>query len=89
MALAEARSRAVPDGGERAEARPHAVVRRPEDPYASTMETCRYVVGYEREVPGSDVADPRIRCGEPATVQLESGMWVCAKHARLLQQRSE
>lgn len=42
---------------------------------------CQFIIGYEREVPGSDVADPRIRCKEPATVQLEDGMWVCAKHA--------
>lgn len=45
-------------------------------------ETCQYVVGYEREVPGSDVADPRVRCGEPATAQAASGMWLCARHAQ-------
>lgn len=45
-------------------------------------ETCQYVVGYEREVPGSDVADPRVRCGEPVTEQAASGMWLCARHAR-------
>ena len=45
------------------------------------MNTCQHVVGYEPEVPGSDVADPRIRCGEPATVRLDDGMWLCPKHA--------
>lgn len=55
------------------------------------MNTCQYVVGYEREVPGSDVADPRIRCGEPATVQLDDGIWLCPKHAAEArrQQKSE
>lgn len=48
------------------------------------MRTCQYVVGYEREVPGSDVADPRIRCGEPATERLDDGMWLCPLHARLM-----
>jgi hypothetical protein len=43
---------------------------------------CQFVIGYEREVPGSDVADPRIRCNEPATVQLDDGMWVCPRHAQ-------
>jgi hypothetical protein len=45
------------------------------------METCQIVVAYEREVPGSDVADPRIRCGQPATVKLDDGTWVCPEHA--------
>lgn len=45
--------------------------------------TCQFVIGYEPEVPGSDAADPRIRCGEPAVEQLSSGMWVCAEHATL------
>ena len=53
------------------------------------MPTCRYVVGYEREVPGSDVADPRIRCGEPATGRSASGMWVCPKHAALIRADGE
>ena len=43
--------------------------------------TCQFVIGYEREVPGSDVADPRVRCREPATVQLDDGTWLCPKHA--------
>lgn len=47
---------------------------------------CQYVVGYEQEVPGSDAADPRIRCGEPASEQLDSGMWVCAEHARAIRE---
>ena len=47
---------------------------------SSPEPVCQYIVGYEREVPGSDAADPRIRCGEPAVVQLDSGMWVCAAH---------
>jgi hypothetical protein len=46
-----------------------------------SMNTCQYVVGYEPEVPGSDVADPRLRCGEPATVRLEDGTWLCSTHA--------
>jgi hypothetical protein len=45
------------------------------------VQTCQHVIGYEPEVPGSDVADPRIRCGEPATVRREDGTWVCPKHA--------
>ncbi|MDH3496955.1 MAG: hypothetical protein OER21_09340 [Gemmatimonadota bacterium] len=44
---------------------------------------CPYVVGYETEPAGSDVADPRIRCGQPATVQLDDGARLCATHARL------
>ena len=50
---------------------------------------CQYVVGYEPEVPGSDVADPRVRCGEPAGEQSASGMWLCAKHAAIVRQHGE
>ncbi len=48
------------------------------------VRLCPYVVGYETEPAGSDVADPRIRCGQPATVRLDDGAWLCAAHARLV-----
>lgn len=51
-----------------------------------TTRACQFVVGYEREVPGSDVADPRIRCGEPATERLGDGLWLCPEHARLVRE---
>ena len=53
------------------------------------QRTCQYVVGYEREVPGSDVADPRVRCGETASEQVTSGMWLCPKHAELVREHGE
>jgi hypothetical protein len=40
------------------------------------------VVGYEDEPAGSDVADPRIRCGEPATVRVGGDEWLCVRHAK-------
>ena len=46
------------------------------------MQFCQYVVAYEEEPPGSDIADPRVRCGQPATVRLESGLWFCPEHAQ-------
>ena len=48
------------------------------------MQFCRYVVAYEEEPAGSDVADPRVRCGKPATIELESGLWYCPEHAEII-----
>ena len=48
------------------------------------MRFCQYVVAYEEEPAGSDVADPRVRCGKPATIELESGLWCCPEHAGLI-----
>lgn len=47
------------------------------------MRQCQYVVAYEEEPPGSDVADPRIRCGENATVRTDGELWLCEKHASI------
>ncbi len=47
---------------------------------------CHYVVGYEPEPAGSDVADPRIRCGEEATVRVDDEEWLCPKHAALVRE---
>ncbi len=51
--------------------------------------TCQFVVGYEREVPGSDVADPRVRCGRPATERLQDGTWLCPQHAEEVRRERE
>ncbi len=48
------------------------------------MQFCQYVVAYEEEPAGSDVADPRVRCGKPATIELESGLWRCPEHAEII-----
>ncbi len=48
------------------------------------MQFCQYVVAYEEEPAGSDVADPRVRCGKPATIELESGLWCCPEHAEII-----
>ena len=48
------------------------------------MQFCQYVVAYEEEPAGSDVADPRVRCGKPATIELESGLWCCPEHAEIV-----
>ena len=48
------------------------------------MQLCQYVVAYEEEPAGSDVADPRVRCGKPASIELESGVWCCPEHAEII-----
>ncbi len=48
------------------------------------MQFCQYVVAYEEEPAGSDVADPRVRCGKPASIELESGLWCCPEHAEII-----
>ncbi len=48
------------------------------------MRFCQYVVAYEEEPAGSDVADPRVRCGKPATIELEGGLWCCPEHAEII-----
>lgn len=53
----------------------------PEDEPQQSTRTCPVVVGYQAEPPGSDVADPRIRCGKPATVQVAPDLWMCGEHA--------
>ncbi len=51
------------------------------------MRTCQYVVDYQDEPPGSDVADPRIRCGKPATVRVDDYLWLCEEHARAVRKK--
>ena len=53
------------------------------------MHTCNYVVDYEQEPAGSDVSDPRIRCGELATVCVGDGTWLCEQHARIVEDQGE
>ncbi len=53
-----------------------------EMPPGVAARACQYVVGYEDEPAGSDVADPRIRCGEPATVRVGGDEWLCVRHAK-------
>jgi len=52
------------------------------------MRECPYVVGYVEEPAGSDVADPRLRCGRPATVEVDGGRWLCEEHARVVREAS-
>ncbi|MFB3107114.1 MAG: hypothetical protein ACE1ZA_19630, partial [Pseudomonadales bacterium] len=59
----------------------------------SRMRICQFVIDYEQELPGSDVSDPRIRCGEPATFCVRGsdadrkGIWLCKRHAQALAHR--
>ncbi len=50
--------------------------------------SCPYVVGYQREPAGSDVADPRIRCGKPATEQIDDDLWACPEHATIYREEA-
>ena len=46
------------------------------------LRECPFVVAFVEEPAGSDVADPRVRCGKPATVELDDGRTLTYNDAR-------